>query len=432
LGLLTRTLPVANELRQRGHQAAFCNPAAAPARLIAEAGFENLRPKHPLFYFEVAGESRLKDIYRQFTSPQFQQDFGGWPNFLKLVWRSLPVRIPRPTLDIWNMDHFWALFGALNAGYVRASVEAYLALIRDFAADAVIDSFNLFACLAARAARCPLVSILQADVHPASRGFIWWKPPPPQLPDPTPVVNRLLAGYGLPPVEKASALHVGDLPLVLGIPETDPLPADAGAAYLGPILWQKPGATLPEWVAALGRERPVIWIYLGNPRYFPFARLSMDGEVGLRICIAALADEPVQVVLTAGHHALPKSLLPLPANFHFAPFLPGLAMAGQSNLMIHHGGYGSCQTGLAAGVPAVILPNFSERESNARRVAGAGAGLCLLPENGRQVSPAALRSAVRQALAEPSFVVHARRISQVMQAYGGAEEAARRVEAILT
>ncbi len=47
LGLLTRSLPIAHELKQHGHQVAFCNPALTPRKLIAEAGFENLLPKHP-------------------------------------------------------------------------------------------------------------------------------------------------------------------------------------------------------------------------------------------------------------------------------------------------------------------------------------------------------------------------------------------------
>jgi UDP:flavonoid glycosyltransferase YjiC (YdhE family) len=48
LGLLARTLPIADALTRRGHQVAFCNPAPAPSKLIAAAGFENLLLKHPL------------------------------------------------------------------------------------------------------------------------------------------------------------------------------------------------------------------------------------------------------------------------------------------------------------------------------------------------------------------------------------------------
>ena len=42
LGLPSRLLPVAAELRNRHHDVAFANPAPAPTKLIANAGFENL------------------------------------------------------------------------------------------------------------------------------------------------------------------------------------------------------------------------------------------------------------------------------------------------------------------------------------------------------------------------------------------------------
>jgi UDP:flavonoid glycosyltransferase YjiC (YdhE family) len=44
LGLLTRSMPIATELAQHGHEVIFCSPAKAPSRLIAEAGFANLLP----------------------------------------------------------------------------------------------------------------------------------------------------------------------------------------------------------------------------------------------------------------------------------------------------------------------------------------------------------------------------------------------------
>jgi UDP:flavonoid glycosyltransferase YjiC (YdhE family) len=46
LGLLTRSLPIACELRRRGREVVFCSPATAPSQLVAEAGFENLIPQH--------------------------------------------------------------------------------------------------------------------------------------------------------------------------------------------------------------------------------------------------------------------------------------------------------------------------------------------------------------------------------------------------
>jgi UDP:flavonoid glycosyltransferase YjiC (YdhE family) len=45
LGLMMRSLPIAQELAARGHNVAFSNPARAPSMLIAEADFANILPK---------------------------------------------------------------------------------------------------------------------------------------------------------------------------------------------------------------------------------------------------------------------------------------------------------------------------------------------------------------------------------------------------
>jgi len=329
------------------------------------------------------------------------------------------------------MDHFAAVIGMLNENFVRASYEAFMALMREHDPDIIVDFWNPFACLAARAVQKPLVTIIQADLHPASRGFMWWKEPAPHMPRPVSIVNKILAEHNLQPISKMAQLFVGDLTLVLGMPETDPLPEKTEAIYIGPILWQTSDAKIPDWFDALSRDRPVVWVYSGNPRYMPI-RTPVDSAVILHACTAALADEDVQVVLTTGHHALPKRILPLPANFRYASFVPGLAMAKRSDLLIHHGGYGSCQTGLYTGTPAVIIPTYSERESNARRIAAVGAGDFIVPAEGtlrkKHVLAEELRAKVRQVLSDPSYSIHARRVSEKMQAYGGTSEAAHLIE----
>lgn len=106
-------------------------------------------------------------------------------------------------------------------------------------------------------------------------------------------------------------------------------------------------------------------------------------------------------------------------------------MAERSDLLIHHGGYGSCQTGLHMSKPAVIIPTFSERESNARRVAATGASAFVRVEKGprgKQVSIRELRASIRQVLHDPSFAINAQRISRVLRSYGGASQAAQLIE----
>lgn len=432
LGLLTRSLPIASKLAKRGHQVAFCNPAEAPSKLIAEAGFDNLFLKHPLFYLQMTGELDLQSLYRQFKSGRLKREFGSlFSIFFRLI-RAIPIRMPPIDPDVWNMDHFAALIGMLNENFVRANYEAFMALMRDYDPDIIVDFWNPFACLAARTVQKPLVTIIQADLHPASPGFIWWKEPAPDMPIPVSIVNKILAEHDLQSIGKIAQLFVGDLTLVLGIPETDPLPEKTKVIYLGPILWQKPDARLPDWFDVLSKDKPVIWLYAGNPRYLPVVT-PFDTVIVLHACTAALADEDVQVVLTTGHHALPKELFPLPANFRYEPFVPGLAMAQRSDLLIHHGGYGSCQTGLYTGTPAVIIPTYSERESNARRVAAVGAGEFIVPVadalgKKKHVRVEELRAKVRQVLSDPSYAINARRISEKMQTYGGASEAACLIE----
>ena len=49
LGLLTRSLPIARELRTLGHDVVFCSPGAAPRQVVADAGFDSRIPDEPLY-----------------------------------------------------------------------------------------------------------------------------------------------------------------------------------------------------------------------------------------------------------------------------------------------------------------------------------------------------------------------------------------------
>jgi UDP:flavonoid glycosyltransferase YjiC (YdhE family) len=429
LGLLTRSLPIARELAARGHLVLFSSPARAPSRLIAEAGFDNLTPRHPL-YDLMAMDRSLRGLAGFVAARRWRGRYGSLFNFLAKVIPAIPLKAAPATPETWTMDHAAAQMGMLSEGFVRANCAALKDLIEECEADVVVDFWNPFAVMAARAGRKPVVTVIQGDAHPASRGFIWWKTPPANIPTVVPVVNKVLADYRLRPLDQFAELCVGDLTLVVGTPETDPLPQDAGVVYVGPILWQKPGASLPDWVDRLDRDKPLIWVYSGNPSYGTFNQ-AFDSAVVVRACVAALAGEAMQVVLTTGYHPLPKDVVPLPANFRHEPYLPGLAMAERSDLLIHHGGLGSCQTGLVTGTPAVIIPTYAERESNARRVAALGAGAFISVETlaGKKHVPVEdLRATVRRVLADPSFAANARRMSQKLRAYGGAAQAAELID----
>jgi UDP:flavonoid glycosyltransferase YjiC (YdhE family) len=428
LGLFTRSLPIACELRDRGHQVTFCNPAKAPSKVISDAGFNNLPIKWNLCNF-LAGDFglfKLSTLYELFRSGHLKRDLGILVSRLKSARSS-------STAEYWNVDHAASVGGMGNENYVKAEVNAWMELIREYNPDAVVDFANIGACIAARAIQKPLITVIQADFHPQSRGFMWWKEPPPDLPTPVPSLNTVLAELQLKPIRKAAELFVGEITLVVGMPETDPLPDTANVTYIGPVLWQRPGERLPDWFADLSMTKPVIWLYPGNPQYIRGHGTAFDSRVVTHACIKALHDEPIQVVLSTGHHPLPKDVHPLPSNFRHVSFVPGLAMAERSDLMIHHGGYGSCQTGLFTGTPALVIPTYSERESNARRVAAVGAGDFVLPTadvSGRKkhVDAAEVRDKVNRILLDSSFKENAKRISEKLRTYGGAPYAAGLIE----
>lgn len=434
LGLLTRSLPIASELKKRGHEVAFCNPAKTPRLVIAEAGFDNLIPRHPAYYLNdllLANKPDLRALMQFIFSKQVKRDFGGIFGFLHQLAQTRP-QMGSATSEIWSVDHLAALTGMLSENFVRSECVALMQLMTEFEADVVVDALHPVACMAARILGKSLVTIIQSDMHTASKGFIWWKEPPPNLPTPTPVLNKILAEYGLAPIRKTEELLKGDLTLVLGMRETDPLPHEIEVIYIGAILWQKADINPPGWFAQLDHVRPVIWVYSGNPRYLPIVT-PVDSSIVIRSCVAALEKEDVQVILTTGHHNLPNEFEPLPANFRHHPFVPGLMMAQRSDLLIHHGGYGSCQTGLYTGTPAVIIPTFSERESNARRVQAVGAGEFITPTtdpSGRKkyIDPNELRAMVRQVLFTPSYAKNASRISKMMQIVGGVSWTTDRIE----
>jgi UDP:flavonoid glycosyltransferase YjiC (YdhE family) len=423
LGLLTRSLPIARELRDRGHQVVFYNPAKAPRKLISDAGFNNIPSKWPLLYL-TGGDTSLTRYLRLLVSRHAIRDLGIMGAMLKHMKQF-------ETPDIWNIDQFMNILMA-NETYIRVEVQDLIDVINKHRPDVVVDFWNVSACIAARATRKRLITVIQADMHPQSKGFMWWREAPADVPSPTSIINKILAELRLKPVGKTAELLVGDKTLVVGMPETDPLLETADVTYIGAVLWQKSDARLPDWAAELDVTKPLIWIYSGNPQYIPRSPSVFDSSAVICACIEAFKDRDVQVVLSSGHQPLPKDVLPLPSNFRYVSFLPGLTMAERSDLLIHHGGYGSCQTGLFTGTPALIIPTFSERESNARRVAAAGAGHFVLPttdaSGSKRVDADEVREKASRILSDSSYKENARRVSEKLRGYDGVRYAARLIE----
>ncbi|MHA2294361.1 MAG: hypothetical protein ACXACK_19540, partial [Candidatus Hodarchaeales archaeon] len=286
IGLLTRSLPIAKELVKLGHQVIFCNPAKSPGLLIKEAGFQNRLPEEPFFNLISSGFS-LQNLSKLIFS---KNSFRNIKNLIKF----LRAQTKHSTDEIWNTDHFMVFFGMLEEEFIQINVDAYIKLMKIIGVEVIIDFLNPFACIAARVMDIPLITVLQADMHPQSKGFIWWKEKPDNLPSPKDAINQVLNNYDLPPIQQTGDLFLGKQTFVVGIPELDPLPQSAEVTYIGSILWQKDKAKLPNWILQLNNDQPIIWIYPGNLQYSKGSKTAFDSQIVLDACISAFSNQELQ------------------------------------------------------------------------------------------------------------------------------------------
>ncbi|WP_413318115.1 glycosyltransferase [Agrococcus sp. 1P02AA] len=189
---------------------------------------------------------------------------------------------------------------------------------------------------------------------------------------------------GLPPVRSYDAM-VRKAPLTL-VTTAEPLEyphTDWGPQLrlVGPTAWE-PAAPAPAWLARLAH--PIVLVATAT---------AYRGDTELvRTALAALAGEPVTVVVTMGEGAAAE--LPVPRNARIERFLPHGLLLERASVAITHGGLGVTQKALAHRVPVVAVPAGRDQVEVAARVRHAGAGVRLDPE---RLTPARLRDAVRKA-----------------------------------
>ncbi|HVL81821.1 MAG TPA: nucleotide disphospho-sugar-binding domain-containing protein [Actinomycetota bacterium] len=128
---------------------------------------------------------------------------------------------------------------------------------------------------------------------------------------------------------------------------------------------------LPAWWS--DPSLPLVYVTFG----------SVTATIGLfpdlyRAVIARLADLPVRALVTLGEAGDPEALDPVPPNVHVERWWPQSDVIGRAAAMVCHGGFGTVLSGLASGLPMVVMPLFADQWFNAERVEAVGAGLQLV------------------------------------------------------
>jgi MGT family glycosyltransferase len=172
----------------------------------------------------------------------------------------------------------------------------------------------------------------------------------------------------------------------------------------------------------LGQE-PVVYISLGT--------LHATQPEFFRSCFEAFADFPAQFVLSVGKQTNLSELGLIPANFIVRPSVPQLELLQRTDIFITHGGLNSVHEGLYYGVPLILIPQQFEQLLNARCVAARGAGL-ILEARLKSITADALRQALQATLSESRYREAARELQSAVRATGGYRQAADEIQAYIS
>ena len=357
-------LPLAYELRARGHELAF---AVAPAwePLVSEEGFPTLS----------AGISHEEGSKR--AEPERREIF------------ALGAEGRRPQL-------FTLMFAKTHA---PAKVDELLDVARSWGAEVIVhDSSDLAAPIVAAVLGIPSVNHSFGAMIPF-----------PALERAAAALEPIRERFGLEPDPHAGAFRglfvdlappsfAWDQPLGRSI-RLRPVPAAHGA----------PPPGLDELAP------PLVYVTLGtvfnDPARFGALLGGLDGRAS--------------ALVTVGRDVDPAALGPLPERVRIERFVPQAHVLPRCAAVVSHGGSGTTLGALAHGIPLVLLPQGADQFDNADRAEAAGAAIVLRPD---EVTADSVGAALERVLGEPAFAEAARVVAADIARMGTPDEVAAAVE----
>lgn len=170
------------------------------------------------------------------------------------------------------------------------------------------------------------------------------------------------------------------------------------------------GEELPEWVRELPADRPVVYVSLGTV-------FNAKAKDVFEAVLEGLRDEPLTAILTIGPDNDPEDFGAQPDHIRIERFIPQSLLLPFCDAVVNQGGTAILAI-LAHGLPLLVLPQGANQFHNAEACVAAGVGLRLLPG---EVTPEAVREAVRRLLHEPRIRDRANRVQDELAAMPGPE-----------
>lgn len=217
-----------------------------------------------------------------------------------------------------------------------------------------------------------------------------------------PGLNAVRADYGLAPLRHyQDQIHKARRELVMTSAAFDfPATVPATVRYVGPVL-DDPAWAQGSWTPPPG-DAPLVLVSMSST--------FQDQGGSLQRVADALGTLPVRGIVTTGP-VLDPATLRAPNGVAVVRAAPHGDVLRHAALVITHGGHGTLVKAFAAGVPVVVLPHGRDQGDNAARVTWHGAGRTV----SRTATPAALATAIRQVLADPSYRQNAVRLGTALR-----------------
>jgi UDP:flavonoid glycosyltransferase YjiC (YdhE family) len=327
-----------------------------------------------------------------------------------------------PKGRVWcDLDHYWGRFGFADEKYFTRLVASRLRMVEELQPDILLTQFCPPTEIIARITGIPLVCVTQSCWHPKGKSLTWWEPQQMDYARVTPVVNSILKKYGAPSIERMEDLNSGNLTIIPGFPEFDPVHDEV--LYTGPLQWDsRPIMNGAKYDLSSFDPKNTILVYTGH-------LYDTGGDSGILILekiVESLANTKYNVLLTTGlGQPLDKEKYAA-SNIHLFDWLPINKAIDHCGLFIHHGGHGSCMASVLHGVPSLVIPTFQEREYNARQLHLLGLADFILPH---ELTAAALFSKIESSFNNTPLLTNALHWKNKLIArnYNGAQLAARAI-----
>nr|WP_241728568.1 nucleotide disphospho-sugar-binding domain-containing protein [Nocardioides zeae] len=395
-------VPLGWGLRAAGHEVLVATQPAAAAQVAATG-------------LPVAAVGRDHGFWRVMRHVGFERDTDV-PGFASVLGRARSAAPPDERLraDYAEVVTWW--WRTVN----DPMLDAVVRLARRWRPDVVVWETSTYAgavaaaaCGAAHARFVWTVDVfarLRARVHAAEPG-------PDALRE---WLERCARRYG---VAWAEELAVGQatitfLPAALRGPSS--VPSSAPTSGSGAVLPVRPvpfpgRSVLPRWLTERPR-RPRVVVCFGTTGAEHF---GTDGA-HLGDVVRGLGGLGADVVVAT---AAPETLdgVDLPDGVRVEPFLPLDALMRSCSLLVSHGGPGTVTTGVAHGVPQLVVPGEFDSPELAAHLAATGAAAVL---ERAAASPAAVTAAADGLLRSGTAAAAARRLQDEARAMPGPAELA--------